>query len=66
MDLGAHLPLMEFGDEGQSLGRLQAAVDAARDCGFAAVSTNDHFFFATPVARRADGARRRRRPHAAT
>jgi alkanesulfonate monooxygenase SsuD/methylene tetrahydromethanopterin reductase-like flavin-dependent oxidoreductase (luciferase family) len=39
---------MEFGEEGQSLGRLQAAVDAARDCGFAAVSANDHFFFTTP------------------
>jgi alkanesulfonate monooxygenase SsuD/methylene tetrahydromethanopterin reductase-like flavin-dependent oxidoreductase (luciferase family) len=39
---------MEFGEEGQSLGRLQAAVDAARACGFGAVSANDHFFFATP------------------
>ena len=48
MDLGLHLPLMEFGEEGQSLGRLQAAVDAARSCDFAAVSANDHFFFATP------------------
>ena len=48
MDLGVHLPLMEFGEEGQSLARLQAAVDAARACDFAAVSANDHFFFATP------------------
>ena len=48
VDLGVHLPLIEFGDEGQSLGRLQATVDAARDAGLAAVSTNDHFFFATP------------------
>ena len=48
MDLGVHLPLMEFGDEGQSLGRLQKAADAARDNGFAAVSANDHFLFATP------------------
>jgi len=39
---------MEFGDEGQSLGRLGDAVDAARDAGFAAVSANDHFLFATP------------------
>jgi alkanesulfonate monooxygenase SsuD/methylene tetrahydromethanopterin reductase-like flavin-dependent oxidoreductase (luciferase family) len=39
---------MEFGREGQSLARLQATVDAARDCGFAAVSANDHFLFATP------------------
>src|SRR6476659_1998532 len=39
---------MEFGDEGQSLGRLTGAVDAARECGFAAVSANDHFLFQTP------------------
>jgi alkanesulfonate monooxygenase SsuD/methylene tetrahydromethanopterin reductase-like flavin-dependent oxidoreductase (luciferase family) len=39
---------MEFGDEGQSLGRLTRAVDAARECGFAAVSANDHFLFQTP------------------
>ena len=43
-----HLPLMEFGDEGQSLGRLTRAVDAARDCGLAAVSANDHFLFQAP------------------
>ncbi len=48
MDLGVHLPLMEFGEEGQSLARLRSAVDAARDCGFAAVSANDHFVFSTP------------------
>jgi alkanesulfonate monooxygenase SsuD/methylene tetrahydromethanopterin reductase-like flavin-dependent oxidoreductase (luciferase family) len=39
---------MEFGDEGQSLGRLTRAVDAARECGFAAISANDHFLFGTP------------------
>ena len=43
-----HLPLMEFGDEGQSMGRLRATVDAARESGFVAVSANDHFVFATP------------------
>ena len=48
MELGIHLPLMEFGDEGQSLHRLTDAVDAARDSGFAAVSANDHFLFQTP------------------
>jgi alkanesulfonate monooxygenase SsuD/methylene tetrahydromethanopterin reductase-like flavin-dependent oxidoreductase (luciferase family) len=42
------LPLMEFGDEGQSLGRLQAVVDVARESGFAGVSANDHFVFSTP------------------
>ena len=48
MDLGVHLPLMEFGEEGQSLARLQNATDAARENGFGAVSANDHFLFATP------------------
>ena len=48
MELAVHLPLMEFGDEGQSLARLAGAVDAARDCGFASVSANDHFLFQTP------------------
>jgi alkanesulfonate monooxygenase SsuD/methylene tetrahydromethanopterin reductase-like flavin-dependent oxidoreductase (luciferase family) len=47
MDLGIHLPLMQFGSEGLSLGRLEQAVDAARECGFAAVSANDHFVFST-------------------
>lgn len=42
MELGVHLPLIEFGDEGQSLQRLQTVVDVARESGFAAVSANDH------------------------
>ena len=48
LELCLHLPLMEFGDEGQSPGRLRGAVDAARESGFAAVSANDHFLFQTP------------------
>jgi alkanesulfonate monooxygenase SsuD/methylene tetrahydromethanopterin reductase-like flavin-dependent oxidoreductase (luciferase family) len=48
VDLGIHLPLMPFAGEGLSLGRLEQAVDAARECGFAAVSANDHFIFSTP------------------
>jgi alkanesulfonate monooxygenase SsuD/methylene tetrahydromethanopterin reductase-like flavin-dependent oxidoreductase (luciferase family) len=48
MDLAAHLPLMEFEHEGQSLERVVEAADAARECGFAAVSANDHFVFSTP------------------
>lgn len=48
MDLGVHLPLMQFGEERLSRRRLEAAVDTARDCGFAAVSANDHFVFQTP------------------
>jgi alkanesulfonate monooxygenase SsuD/methylene tetrahydromethanopterin reductase-like flavin-dependent oxidoreductase (luciferase family) len=39
---------MQFGEETLSLQRLVAAVDAARDCGFAAVSANDHLVFQTP------------------
>jgi alkanesulfonate monooxygenase SsuD/methylene tetrahydromethanopterin reductase-like flavin-dependent oxidoreductase (luciferase family) len=48
VDIGVHLPLMRFGEEPLSLERLQSAVDAARDCGFAAISANDHFVFQTP------------------
>jgi alkanesulfonate monooxygenase SsuD/methylene tetrahydromethanopterin reductase-like flavin-dependent oxidoreductase (luciferase family) len=48
MELGVHLPLMEWGSEGQSLVRLTSTVDAARECGFAAVSANDHFLFQAP------------------
>jgi alkanesulfonate monooxygenase SsuD/methylene tetrahydromethanopterin reductase-like flavin-dependent oxidoreductase (luciferase family) len=48
LELGLHLPLMEFRGEGLSLARVRLAVEAARDCGFAAVSANDHFLFQTP------------------
>ena len=48
MELGVHLPLMQFGEEALSLRRLEATVDAARDCGFAAVTANDHLVFQTP------------------
>ncbi len=48
MELGVHLPLMQFGEESLSLERLQATVDAARNCGFTAVSANDHLVFQTP------------------
>ena len=48
VELGVHLPLMRFGDEPLSLQRLHATVDTARDCGFAAISANDHFAFQTP------------------
>ena len=48
MDFGIHLPLMEFGDEGLSRGRLETSVEAAQGCGFAAVAANDHFLFSTP------------------
>jgi alkanesulfonate monooxygenase SsuD/methylene tetrahydromethanopterin reductase-like flavin-dependent oxidoreductase (luciferase family) len=48
MELGVHLPLVPFGDQPLSLARLEAAVDAARECGFAAVGANDHLVFRTP------------------
>jgi alkanesulfonate monooxygenase SsuD/methylene tetrahydromethanopterin reductase-like flavin-dependent oxidoreductase (luciferase family) len=48
VELGVHLPLMRFGDEPLSAARLNATVDAARECGFAAVSANDHLVFQTP------------------
>jgi alkanesulfonate monooxygenase SsuD/methylene tetrahydromethanopterin reductase-like flavin-dependent oxidoreductase (luciferase family) len=48
LKVGVHLPLMEFRGEGQSRSRVMDTVDAARDCGLAAVSTNDHFVFSTP------------------
>jgi alkanesulfonate monooxygenase SsuD/methylene tetrahydromethanopterin reductase-like flavin-dependent oxidoreductase (luciferase family) len=48
MDLGVHLPLMDFRGEGLSFERLAEAVDGARDGDFAAVSANDHFLFSTP------------------
>jgi alkanesulfonate monooxygenase SsuD/methylene tetrahydromethanopterin reductase-like flavin-dependent oxidoreductase (luciferase family) len=48
VELAVHLPLMEFGGEGVSRDRLVRAVDAARECGLAAVSANDHFLFQTP------------------
>jgi alkanesulfonate monooxygenase SsuD/methylene tetrahydromethanopterin reductase-like flavin-dependent oxidoreductase (luciferase family) len=47
VDLGVHLPLVPFGEEPLSFLRLQQAVDTARECGFAAVSANDHFIFQT-------------------
>ena len=39
---------MQFGEEPLSLQRLAGTVDAARDCGFSAVSSNDHLVFQTP------------------
>jgi alkanesulfonate monooxygenase SsuD/methylene tetrahydromethanopterin reductase-like flavin-dependent oxidoreductase (luciferase family) len=48
VDLGVHLPLMRIGDEPLSLARLATTVDAARECGFAAISANDHLVFRTP------------------
>jgi alkanesulfonate monooxygenase SsuD/methylene tetrahydromethanopterin reductase-like flavin-dependent oxidoreductase (luciferase family) len=48
LELAVHLPLMEFGGEGQSLARLTRTADAARECGLVALSANDHFLFQRP------------------
>src|ERR1700678_1926248 len=48
MDAGVHLPLIDFSGEGFSYRRLTETVDAARACGFGAVSANDHFLFSAP------------------
>jgi alkanesulfonate monooxygenase SsuD/methylene tetrahydromethanopterin reductase-like flavin-dependent oxidoreductase (luciferase family) len=48
MELGVHLPLIDFAGEGFSLRRLAETVDAARECGFSSVSANDHFLFSAP------------------
>src|SRR3954454_8108306 len=39
---------MNFGRDELSRQRVEAAVDAAREGGFAAVSANDHLVFSTP------------------
>src|SRR5215475_7387505 len=39
---------MQFGSERLSFARLAETADSARECGFAAVSINDHFVFQTP------------------
>src|SRR6202034_976183 len=48
MDAGVHLPMIDFGGGGFSYRRLAETVDAARACGFGAVSANDHFVYSTP------------------
>jgi alkanesulfonate monooxygenase SsuD/methylene tetrahydromethanopterin reductase-like flavin-dependent oxidoreductase (luciferase family) len=48
LELGMHLPLLAFRGEQLSLRRLVEAVEAARDCGFSAISANDHFLFQAP------------------
>lgn len=47
MDLGVHLPLIAWADAPVSLSRVRDVADGARECGFAAVSANDHLVFAT-------------------
>jgi alkanesulfonate monooxygenase SsuD/methylene tetrahydromethanopterin reductase-like flavin-dependent oxidoreductase (luciferase family) len=48
MQYGAHLPLIDFDGDGWRPGELDDYVDAARDCGFSAMSANDHLVFQRP------------------
>lgn len=48
MEAALHLPQLELAGERLSYRRLADAVDAARECGFVAISANDHFFFGAP------------------
>jgi alkanesulfonate monooxygenase SsuD/methylene tetrahydromethanopterin reductase-like flavin-dependent oxidoreductase (luciferase family) len=45
VEAGLHLPQLELAGGPLSLRRLLDAVDEARDCGFAAVSANDHLLY---------------------
>jgi alkanesulfonate monooxygenase SsuD/methylene tetrahydromethanopterin reductase-like flavin-dependent oxidoreductase (luciferase family) len=47
VELGVHLPLIDWGDEALSVARLGSLTDTARGCGFAALAANDHFVFGT-------------------
>lgn len=48
MDYGAHLPVIDFGNQEYSLDRLCAYVRTARELGFKAISTNDHLIHSRP------------------
>jgi alkanesulfonate monooxygenase SsuD/methylene tetrahydromethanopterin reductase-like flavin-dependent oxidoreductase (luciferase family) len=48
LDYGAHLPVIDFGNQRFSLERLSTYVKTARDLGFKAVSTNDHLISHRP------------------
>jgi alkanesulfonate monooxygenase SsuD/methylene tetrahydromethanopterin reductase-like flavin-dependent oxidoreductase (luciferase family) len=48
VEIGVHLPVMDFGDARFDLHHLFDYVDAATDLGFDALAVNDHLLFATP------------------
>ena len=48
MEVGVHLPQLDFAGEGLSWARLTRTVDAARENGFAAISVNDHLVYKRP------------------
>ena len=48
MDVGAHLPLADFGDGTPTVDGLRDYARTARDLGYAAVSANDHLVWRRP------------------
>jgi len=48
LDYGAHLPVIDFGNQGYSLEHLSTYVRTARELGFKAISTNDHLIHVRP------------------
>jgi len=48
MEIGAHLPLMDFGDHPFTLEHLIRYSETATRLGFVAVAANDHLTFAVP------------------
>src|SRR5438045_3414882 len=48
MDIGAHLPLMDFGGHPFTLEHLVEYTKTAEQLGFSAVSVNDHMVFSVP------------------
>jgi alkanesulfonate monooxygenase SsuD/methylene tetrahydromethanopterin reductase-like flavin-dependent oxidoreductase (luciferase family) len=48
VNVGAHLPLMDFGGHPYTLEHLTSYADAAARLGFAALAANDHMVFSVP------------------
>jgi alkanesulfonate monooxygenase SsuD/methylene tetrahydromethanopterin reductase-like flavin-dependent oxidoreductase (luciferase family) len=48
MQFGAHLPLIDFDGSGYAAGDFASFTDIARQAGFDAVASNDHFVFQQP------------------
>jgi alkanesulfonate monooxygenase SsuD/methylene tetrahydromethanopterin reductase-like flavin-dependent oxidoreductase (luciferase family) len=48
MQFGAHLPLLDFDGAGYARGDLASFTETARNAGFSAIASNDHFVFQKP------------------
>jgi alkanesulfonate monooxygenase SsuD/methylene tetrahydromethanopterin reductase-like flavin-dependent oxidoreductase (luciferase family) len=48
MEIGAHLPLMDFGGDSFTLDRLRGYAKTAVECGFSMLAANDHLLFDVP------------------